>query len=141
LEIIVFSSQPSKESGLLSLEKDYLVRLSRWQKVTILEGSSIKFKELISKPGVLPILLDERGKEISTKDIAKKIENWQMGGFKKIYLAIGPADGWEDDMKQLVKEHWSLSKLTFPYQLSRLIIVEQLYRAFSIINNGPYHRE
>ena len=92
------------------------------------------------KPQEKLILLDEFGKSISTKFLAKSIKNWQMDGFD-IAIVIGGADGVSDEVKQKAFAKWSLSLLTFPHPLVRVIVMEQIYRAYSIIANHPYHRE
>lgn len=92
------------------------------------------------KPGEKLIVLDEKGKLISTKFIAQAIKNWQMNGFD-IALLIGGADGVSELVKQKSFKLWSLSELTFPHPLVRVIVMEQIYRAYSLIANHPYHRE
>ncbi len=92
------------------------------------------------KPQEKLILLDEFGKAISTKFLAKSIKSWQMDGFD-IAIVIGGADGVSDEVKQKAFAKWSLSLLTFPHPLVRVIVMEQIYRAYSIMVNHPYHRE
>lgn len=92
------------------------------------------------KPHEKLILLDELGKAISTKFLAKSIKTWQMDGFD-IAIVIGGADGVSDEVKMKAFAKWSLSLLTFPHPLVRVIVMEQIYRAYSIIANHPYHRE
>lgn len=86
------------------------------------------------------ILLDEHGKSVSTKFLAQSIKDWQMNGFD-IAIVIGGADGVSDEVKKKAFQKWSLSLLTFPHPLVRVIVMEQIYRAYSIIANHPYHRE
>ncbi len=99
-------------------------------------------KRLLSalRPTEKLVLLDEHGKSLSTKDIAQSIQNWQLQG-DDIALIIGGADGVSDEVKKRASYKWSLSKLTFPHPLVRVIIAEQIYRAYSLISNHPYHRE
>ena len=86
------------------------------------------------------IAFDEKGKQLDTAGLAKYIEEWQMVG-QDINFIIGGADGLDSEITQLADQCWSLSKLTFPHQLVRVIIIEQIYRAHSLLNNHPYHRE
>lgn len=102
-----------------------------------LEGDNIL---LALKPQEKLIVLDEYGKAITTQGIAKSIKDWQMNGFD-IAILIGGADGISDIIKQKAFNTWSLSQLTFPHPLVRVIVIEQIYRAYSIIANHPYHRE
>lgn len=107
------------------------------QKAMQVEGENILST---IKPNEKLILLDEHGKSISTKFLAKSIKDWQMNGFD-IAIVIGGADGVSDDVKKKAYGKWSLSLLTFPHPLVRVIVMEQIYRAYSIIANHPYHRE
>jgi len=92
------------------------------------------------KPQEKIILLDERGKSISTKDLASSIENWQMQSLD-VAIVIGGADGVSADLKKQAFQTWSLSRLTFPHPMVRVILMEQIYRAYSLMANHPYHRE
>ena len=93
--------------------------------------SKLKASEII-------VLFDEKGKSISTKELAHSIQNWQMQG-QDIALIIGGADGVSHQIKQKAKIKWSLSALTFPHPLVRVILAEQIYRAYSLLSNHPYH--
>ncbi|MCK5889101.1 MAG: 23S rRNA (pseudouridine(1915)-N(3))-methyltransferase RlmH, partial [Methylococcales bacterium] len=85
------------------------------------------------------VTLDIPGKNWSTPDLSNAIKTWRESG-QNIALMIGGPEGLSDDVKKLAKESWSLSKLTFPHPLVRVLVAEQLYRAWSILNNHPYHR-
>ncbi len=86
------------------------------------------------------IALDERGNEITTIQLAEKLSNWQAGG-RDVSLVIGGADGLHASVKQKADWLWGLSKLTLPHAMVRILLTEQLYRAHSVIQNHPYHRE
>jgi 23S rRNA (pseudouridine1915-N3)-methyltransferase len=86
------------------------------------------------------IACDERGQEISTLQLAEKLSNWQSLG-KDVSIVIGGADGLHASIKQSAGFIWSLSKLTLPHAFVRVLLCEQLYRAYSVNNNHPYHRE
>lgn len=86
------------------------------------------------------IALDEQGKEYSTRQLANKLENWMLLG-KDISFIIGGADGLHADILNRADEKWSLSKLTLPHPMVRIVLAEQLYRSWSLLNNHPYHRE
>jgi 23S rRNA (pseudouridine1915-N3)-methyltransferase len=85
------------------------------------------------------ISLDEAGKQLATGDIATKLAAWIRNG-QAPSLIIGGADGLHPSLKQESSELWSLSKLTLPHALARLILVEQIYRAWTILKQHPYHR-
>jgi len=86
------------------------------------------------------IVLDEKGRSITTQYLADSIKQWQLQG-NDIALVIGGADGLTAELKNQAQQRWSLSGLTFPHPLVRIIVVEQIYRAYSLISNHPYHRE
>jgi len=86
------------------------------------------------------IALDERGLEVTTLQLADKLKDWQLSG-RDVALIIGGADGLHSTVKQKADWLWGLSKLTLPHAMVRVILTEQLYRAHSVINNHPYHRE
>ena len=87
------------------------------------------------------ILLDDKGKEFSSKQFSTYLEDKLMPKGKKIVFLVGGAYGFSDAVYQRAQLKISLSKLTFSHQMVRLFFVEQLYRAFSIINHEPYHHE
>ncbi len=132
--------------------KDYTKRLpSRW-KFTVRElaqaqgdGSDIIMaKEAGALLDAIPakshvIALDNRGVSWSTEQLASQLSGWQALG-KNISLVIGGADGLHDSVRERADQQWCLSALTFPHPLVRVILVEQLYRAQSLLANHPYHR-
>ena len=85
------------------------------------------------------VALDERGRMLSTVDLSHRIAAWQMDG-RDVAFVIGGADGLPDSVKHDADMVWSLSKLTLPHALVRVIVAEQLYRAVSILKSHPYHR-
>ncbi len=87
------------------------------------------------------ILLDEKGKQLSSPELAAFIETRAIESTKSLIFLIGGAYGVEDTIIQRANYTWSLSKLVFPHQLVRLILAEQLYRACTIIKNEKYHHK
>jgi 23S rRNA (pseudouridine1915-N3)-methyltransferase len=85
------------------------------------------------------VTLDIPGKPWTTPELAQAMQRWLEGG-QHVSLLIGGPEGLADSVKQLARESWSLSKLTFPHPLVRIVVAEQIYRAWSILNNHPYHR-
>lgn len=90
--------------------------------------------------GCIKVALDERGREWTTAELAERLAAWQMEG-RDIAFVIGGADGLAPALKREADCVWALSRLTLPHGLVRVIAAEQLYRAFSILRNHPYHRE
>ena len=89
--------------------------------------------------GALAIALDERGEPWSTARLAAELSGWLAGG-RDPALMVGGADGLAPACLQRAERRWSLSALTFPHPLVRIILAEQLYRAWSQIKGHPYHR-
>ena len=87
----------------------------------------------------LIIALDEHGKEWTTLELTKKLDNWHNEQ-QDISLLIGGPDGLSKECLQKAQTIWSLSKLTLPHQLVKIFVAEQIYRAWSIISKHPYHR-
>jgi 23S rRNA (pseudouridine1915-N3)-methyltransferase len=90
--------------------------------------------------GALRIVLDERGDLVDTKGLSKRLDQWMGSGQDVVYLVGGP-DGLREDVKQSAHWRWSLSPLTLPHPMVRIVLAEQTYRAWSLLNNHPYHRE
>jgi len=86
------------------------------------------------------VVLDERGTLMRTAELARRIERWRQGG-RDVAFVIGGADGLAESVKQRADLTWSLSPLTLPHGLARVVLAEQLYRAVSMLHNHPYHRE
>jgi 23S rRNA (pseudouridine1915-N3)-methyltransferase len=90
-------------------------------------------------PGERVIALDVQGKRVSTEDLARQLETWQMSGEHYNFLIGGP-DGLSPACLARADQRWSLSDLTLPHPLVRVLLTEQLYRAWTITVNHPYHR-
>ena len=86
------------------------------------------------------IALDSRGKQFSTPALAKRIDSLRTQG-QNISMLIGGPDGFSDSCLGRCKEKWSLSALTLPHPLVRVVLAEQIYRVWSLLSNHPYHRE
>ncbi|MGC4128748.1 MAG: 23S rRNA (pseudouridine(1915)-N(3))-methyltransferase RlmH [Bergeyella sp.] len=89
----------------------------------------------------LILLLDEKGKQYTSREFAGKINDWQNNSVKKVQLLIGGAYGFSEEIYSRANEKISLSKMTFTHQMIRLFIVEQLYRADQILQGKPYHND
>ena len=90
--------------------------------------------------GSVRIVLDERGTLLATAELARRIERWRHAG-RDLAFIIGGADGLAEGLKRGAEFRWSLTPLTLPHGLARVVLAEQLYRAVSILHNHPYHRK
>lgn len=87
----------------------------------------------------LLVVLDEAGHVVDTSELARRLANWQQSG-RDVTLVIGGAAGLDDTVRKRADWIWSLSPLTFPHMLVRVLVAEQIYRAWSVLHNHPYHR-
>lgn len=85
------------------------------------------------------VVLDVKGRNWSTEQLASRLGEWMQSG-QDVSLLVGGPEGLSDECQALAQERWSLSSLTFPHPLVRIILAEQLYRAWSVLRHHPYHR-
>jgi 23S rRNA (pseudouridine1915-N3)-methyltransferase len=90
--------------------------------------------------GARVVVLDERGTALTTKALAERLKDWQLGG-DDVALVIGGPDGLQPEYRQAAHERIRLSDLTLPHAMARVLLIEQLYRAWSVNAGHPYHRE
>jgi len=86
------------------------------------------------------VALDVEGKAWSTPQLARQLDGWMQGG-RNIAILVGGPEGFDPACLAAAEQRWSLSPLTFPHPLVRIIVAEQLYRAHSLLQGHPYHRE
>ncbi len=118
---------------LIEVKDEGLVEES---KAIILEAEKIK-KHLNSKDYV--ITMEIEGKQITSEEFAEKLNQIQIENSNIVFI-IGGSYGLSDEIKQMAKFHLSFSKLTFPHQLFRVLLLEQIYRCYKILNNESYHK-
>jgi len=127
--------------------EDYLKRMPREYTLEVKElkpditpsKEALKIRQVIAK-GDHVIAMDEHGMDITTLHMSKTMANWRLLG-KNIALIIGGANGLDQSILQMANEIWRLSSLTLPHAMARLLLIEQLYRSYTILENHPYHRE
>jgi len=133
------------DSDITNAVTDYTKRISRYFSVEWkIIPTSDKKKEAVSilktlDSGDFVVVLDDKGKELNTIELSQFIEKRMVAGDKKVVFIIGGAYGFDEDVYKRANFKWSLSKLTFPHQLVRLVLAESLYRAVSVIKKEPYH--
>jgi|TARA_B110000914_G_scaffold36224_1_gene29173 23S rRNA (pseudouridine1915-N3)-methyltransferase len=125
---------------------EYLKRLKRGAKVELIYlkagDSETVSKDLLTRSeGTFRIALDERGKDWTTDQFVKRVNAWEMDpGIKTISLLIGASDGHTPALRQKCQAVWALSHLTLQHELALVVLLEQLYRAYTIKRGVPYHR-
>lgn len=119
-----------------------LLQMPKKLATTDIDRAKQQEAELILKrlqPQHYLVLLDERGKMLNSIQWSQQFQQCMNQGTKTLVLLIGGAYGVTDEVRKRANQCWSLSHLVFPHQMVRLIVAEQVYRAFSILNNSPYH--
>lgn len=86
------------------------------------------------------VLMDIKGKSISSEEIAAEMERFALEGTNSVCLVIGGSCGVNDDVRARAQRRWSLGRITLPHNLARVVVLEQLYRAFKITRGEPYHK-
>ena len=134
---------------------EYLKRMPRELPASVTEikpetrGSKTREQLLSAEKGriadALPascrlVVLDEKGDDLTTLQLARRLEAWMQDG-RDVALLIGGADGLDEAFKRRADDRLRLSSLTLPHGMARLLLCEQLYRAVSVLKNHPYHRE
>ena len=142
LNVNIICSGNLKEKYLRDACAEYSKRLSAYCRLNVTE-----LKEGVDPSSYIPtsghsykIALCIEGKEFSSEEFADKIADIQTKGCSELCLVIGQFDGIPEKAKSLCDLRLSFSRMTFPHQLMRVILLEQLYRAFTIINGGKYHK-
>ena len=141
-----------KEKYLEEAIKEYTKRLSKYTKLEIIElkdyqdsdiKTALKKEEELIKKHLKEtdniVLLDVKGKEYSSEELSTYI-NKELTYNSNITFIIGSSNGFSEEIKNLTSKKISFSKLTFPHQIFRVLLLEQIYRSFKIINNENYHK-
>ncbi len=155
LKINIIAVGDIKEEYLKNGINEYLKRLNRFANVKIVElkennplsnnerdinlAKNKDALEIKKKIKGYPICLDILGKSLDSVEFSKYIDKLSLNT-SEISIIIGASNGLSDEIKSICKDKISFSKMTFPHQLMRLILLEQIYRAFTIINNISYHK-
>jgi 23S rRNA (pseudouridine1915-N3)-methyltransferase len=137
----------TRNKHYLALQEDYLQRLSHFAKCEIVEvkdggGKESEGQRIIQNlnPTSSICLLDVEGRSISSHELSSEIEKWQNTGRRETTFVIGGADGVSAKVAKMATDRISLSFLTFTHEMARVVLLEQLYRAHTIIKGFPYQK-
>lgn len=139
--------------GFREMCDEYLRRLRRYAKASeqevkeagrVPEGPARRAEEGKRLRGVLPggahvVALAREGNGWTSEELAARLDRWQLAA-RPVAFVIGGSNGLEDTFLRQAHERWSLGPLTLPHELARVVVAEQLYRAFTILAGGPYHK-
>lgn len=134
----------TKDPAIQALTAEYLKRIAHYTEIEGLslpdESALLKLREKAgTRPAHALVLVDPRGKQLSSEEFASFLENHQDRNPQPLVLAIGPADGFTDAARQAATAVLSLGKMTLAHELARIVLLEQIYRAFTILKGHPYH--
>lgn len=140
----------ARDQHFKALQDEYLQRLAHFVKYEIVEikdggsidAANIEGKRILEKlnPSSLVCLLDVKGRSMSSQSLADEVEGWQNRSVREIAFILGGAYGVSADVAERADTVLSLSFLTFTHEMARVLMVEQLYRAFTIIKGYPYQK-
>ena len=148
-----------KEKYMKDFAAEYEKRLSAYCKMTVLELEPIKLSDNPSQSEIDNALLKEtkmikdkipknsyifamciEGKQMSSEEFSQKLDDIALSGKNSVVFIIGSSFGLSNEIKGMSDYKFSMSKMTFPHKLARIMLTEQIYRGFSISNNGKYHK-
>ncbi len=148
-----------KEKYMKDFVTEYEKRLSAYCKLTVTELEPVKLSDNPSQSEIDNALNKEtqmitakipknsyvfsmciEGKQMSSEELSQKLEDIALSGKSSVVFIIGSSFGLSDDIKKMSDFKFSMSKMTFPHKLARIMLTEQIYRGFSISNNGKYHK-
>ncbi|MFN2500830.1 MAG: 23S rRNA (pseudouridine(1915)-N(3))-methyltransferase RlmH [Pyrinomonadaceae bacterium] len=140
----------TKDENYRALQDDYLQRLSHFVKCETIEvrdsqppqGKEMEGERILAKlnPSSFVCLMDVKGKSLTSDQLANEVEKWQNAGTKEVTFIIGGPDGVSNEVAERAALRLSLSFLTFTHEMARVVMLEQLYRAYTIIKGYPYQK-
>jgi 23S rRNA (pseudouridine1915-N3)-methyltransferase len=142
----------TRDARLRALIDDYAERLSHFVRCEVVEVREVgrsdktgidKETRRISdalRSGGLTVLLDPEGVEWTSQQLAAQVKGWEGNGTKEVAFVVGGPNGVTDDFKSRADKRWSLSRLTLTHEMARVVLFEQLYRAYTIIHGLPYQK-
>ena len=144
IRVAWIQAKPGKDKlpAMQSLTNEYLKRIARYASIEAHEprneAALMKLVEQ-SRPAPLLVIMDSKGKQLSSEELGKFIDDQQSRATGVLLFAIGGPDGFSPELRERAKFMLSLGKMTFPHELARVILLEQMYRAFTILKGHPYH--
>lgn len=143
----------TRNEHLRALVEEYLKRLKRFARCEVLEvresaartkeaGIEEEGKRILGglHPDALTVLLDVEGREWDSRELAAQMERWQAAAMKEVAFIIGGHWGVSREVAERARVRWSLSQLTLTHEMARVLLVEQIYRAYTIMHGLPYQK-
>lgn len=134
----------TRDPAIQSLTAEYIKRLSAYAQLEPLAVNSeavlLKLAaRTANRAASTLVLLDSRGRQFTSEEFARFLDGQQNRSPQPLLFGVGPADGFGEEARKAASLLLSLSKMTFPHELARVVLLEQLYRAFTILKGHPYH--
>ncbi len=140
MKLIVLAVGKIRSKPVSALASDYAGRLSHYNETRVIACRDERDMLARLKGGDFVVLLDAAGANRSSEELARLITDHRMRGTKRLVFMIGGPDGFGDELRGRADSTLSLSRMTFPHELAQAILLEQLYRACTIIKGEPYHK-
>ena len=152
MRIRIIWTGKTRDARLRALIEDYAERLSHFARFEVTElrelgrtdksGIDKETKRISDalRPGSMTVLLDPDGTEWTSQALAAQVQSWEGNGIKEVAFVIGGPNGLADDLKARADKRWSLSRLTLTHEMARVLLLEQLYRAYTIVHGLPYQK-
>ena len=134
----------TKEAAIRALTEEYLIRISRYVPAESHEMAAEpalleKAEDITGRVRPVLVLLDSRGRQFTSEEFADLLRDQQDRGTQNLFFAVGPADGFSDRARGAADLVLSFGKMTLAHELARIVLLEQIYRAFTILKGHPYH--
>lgn len=142
----------TKDARLRALVEDYTERLAHFVRCEVTElrelgrvdkaGIAKETKRISDglRPGSVTVLLDPEGSEWTSQQLADQVRSWESNGIKEVAFVIGGPHGVSPELTARADKRWSLSRLTLTHEMARVLLLEQLYRAYTIVHGLPYQK-
>jgi 23S rRNA (pseudouridine1915-N3)-methyltransferase len=152
MRIRIIWTGKTRDARLRALIEDYAERLSHFARFEVTElrelgrtdrtGIDKETKRISDalRPGSVTVLLDPDGTEWTSQQLAAQVLRWEGNGIKEVAFVVGGPSGVAGDLKARVDKRWSLSRLTLTHEMARVLLLEQLYRAYTIVHGLPYQK-
>jgi 23S rRNA (pseudouridine1915-N3)-methyltransferase len=141
LRFFVVAAGRIKEKNLRAVADDYLGRVRRYARCDEVEVKDDAALARALPPDALVVALEVNGDQLSSTELAQRVERWTSRGKGSVAFVIGGAEGIPSELSKKADARLSLSRLTLPHRLARVVLLEQLYRSLSILRGEPYARE
>ena len=142
----------TKDARLRALIEDYSERLSHFVRCEVTElrelgrvdktGIAKETKRISDglRPGAITVILDPEGSEWTSQKLADQVRSWESSGIKEVAFIVGGPNGVAPELVARADKRWSLSRLTLTHEMARVVLMEQLYRAYTIVHGLPYQK-